>query len=161
MEFGIFVPMEGTLMTLGLMLKLLAINALTMAIALVVLAGRAPAEDLDCLHSAQAVREASPGAWPSWRRVDGGRCWYAKGHKHAKEVMPLVRQVLNGSDSRHETKPRSFSVAAGAVPLPRPRREAIITPHPPLEEAKALMMQLMFGIVTNPGDEAFTAAGER
>jgi hypothetical protein len=142
-------------MTLSLALKSVVIIMLASAIALVVLARRAPAEGLDCLHSPQAVREASPGAWPSWRRVDGGRCWYAKGHKHAKEVMPLVRQVLNGSDSRHETKPRSFSVAAGAVPLPRPRRESVITPHLSYEEEGAITNQLMFGTVSNRIDEAF------
>jgi hypothetical protein len=139
-------------MTLLLALKTLVIIALASMIALVVFARRAPAEDLDCLHSAAAVREASPGAWPSWHYIDDEKCWYAKGHKreHGREVVHLGRRAAT-----FDSRPRPFSVAAGAVPLPRPRREAIITPHPPLEEAKALMMQLMFGIVTNRIDEAF------
>jgi hypothetical protein len=94
------------------------IIVLVVIIVSVVFVRRAPAEDLDCLHSAAAVREASPGAWPSWHYVDDAKCWYAKEgrHKRGREVVHLGRR-----SATLDARPRPFSVAAGAVPLPGPR----------------------------------------
>jgi hypothetical protein len=42
-----------------------------------------------CLPSAAAVRHAFPGSWPSWHRVHGSRCWFAKGHHEDARTVPL------------------------------------------------------------------------
>ncbi len=89
----------------------------------------APAYGAGCLRSAAAVRQASPGAWPSYTLQmaghQGERCWYPttkeRRHAHvAKEVMHIARSNA-GTNKSSDTRPRSAQLPAEAIPLPRPR----------------------------------------
>jgi hypothetical protein len=84
-----------------------------------------------CLRSAAAVRQASPGAWPSYTLPmaghQGERCWYPttkeRRHAHvAKEVMHIARSNA-GTSKSSDTRPRSAQLPAGAIPLLRPASE--------------------------------------
>ena|SRR5260370_836029 len=103
-----------------------------------------PADAGECLGSAQRVRAAHGiTAWSTWRTIDGQKC-YMLGKR--KEVM-RSEQRGSGSAARFsadETTPRPSS-PAGAIPLPRPRLERVITPHLSYEHEAAMWRALLFG----------------
>jgi hypothetical protein len=86
-----------------------------------------------CLRSAAAVRQAAPGAWPSYTLQmtghQGERCWYPttkeRRHAHvAKEVMHIGRSNAGTSNINPLTRgPGLPKLPAGAIPLPRPASE--------------------------------------
>ena len=117
------------------------VTIIVTAIIVLIIAGMLifPANAGECFGSAREVRAAhGMTAWSTWRSVDGQKC-YMLGRR--KEVMP---NVWSSTTSRSaDTRPRP-STPAGAIPLPRPRLEGMITPHLSYEQEAAMWRALLF-----------------
>lgn len=69
-----------------------------LAAAMMLLIVTGTAQAIECLPSASAVRSQHPGMWPSWRRIDGKKCWIG--------TQPRQRQ---GGKRRHMVPRRTGS----------------------------------------------------
>lgn len=132
---------------------ILAALILTLFVLLNVLVFPASAEEL-CLDSAQAVREASPGAWPVWGlRVsghEGQRCWFPGVGRKAQSRRTAAEGV---SSARR----RVASIpATTAIPIPRDR---LGSGAPIDEEDKQRQLDELFP--PSRIEDAFVAAGWR
>src|SRR5262249_53676222 len=113
----------------------------------------ASSEEL-CLDSAQAVREASPGAWPTWGlRVpghEGHRCWFPGVGRRAQDRRAVAESV----SSAHR---RVGSIPAMRnIPIPRDR---LGSGAPIDEEDKQRQLDELFPL--NRIEDVFTAVGWR
>jgi hypothetical protein len=88
-DAGIFNP-DGTLTSQGkrhttsYILRALAISLFTVSL----LALSSDSNASTCLRSAQAVKHAFPGSWPSWHRAGGTKCWEARGRREDAQAVP-------------------------------------------------------------------------
>lgn len=116
--------------------ELLLIAALMIVVGIV---GRAQGAEINCYHSASAVRAAHPAAWPSWgKRIpghSGERCWFPAERKVLRSVSRNSGVAVDATQRFEPTRnkglaglavhsslgmPRSPAPSASAgVPLPR------------------------------------------
>jgi len=124
------------------------VTIIVTAIIVLIIAGMLifPADAGECLGSAREVRVWAHGmtAWSTWRNIDGQKCYMLGRRKEVvrSEYRGSVRSASAGL-SRHEITPRP-STPAGAIPLPRPRLEGMITPHLSYEQEAAMWRALLF-----------------
>src|SRR5258708_6297497 len=124
--------LAGKISMPAMMRTMMAVTIIVTAIIVLIIAGMLifPANAGECFGSAREVRAAhGMTAWSTWRSIDGQKCYMLGKRKEVvrSEYRGSVRSVSAGL-SRHEITPRP-STPAGAIPLPRPRLEGMITPH--------------------------------
>jgi hypothetical protein len=145
---------------------------------LAVFVGVSRSQALDCLPTADAVKQQYPGSWPSWTSRAPGhaaeRCWYpasrTTAHQHPKWTQAPVaaRKAAEPLESPEETSGIGAPVAltdiaaiqrvSVEVPVSAPRANAVPLEFIAREKDLALEPQVMAQLMTGSASAAPGAA---